>query len=114
MFVKPGYLSKQMTDIEKERQKTIEENHQKMKAVGLQEMADKLFGSKQNGNGKRTKDGTSKVGHAVDPKYVPPEGEESLSSCGDDDESSRPRMKKVIVAHDESYISILFNSLDRH
>lgn len=95
MFIKPGSLSKKMLEIEKERQETIQGNQKQMKALGIKVMTNSLFPSNQNAKGKRTKDGKNKVGHGADLEYVPPEDEESLSSCNDDDMSSRPPVKKA-------------------
>ncbi|KAF7135983.1 hypothetical protein RHSIM_Rhsim08G0062000 [Rhododendron simsii] len=89
-----------LTEIEKERHETIKHNLKELKAVGidparLNSMAMSLFGSKVKASGKSTKEGNNKVGHGIDPDYIPPEGVEILSSCSDNDESSRSQAKKA-------------------
>ncbi|XP_058191391.1 uncharacterized protein LOC131308467 isoform X2 [Rhododendron vialii] len=91
-----------LTEIEKERQETIKHNLKELEAVGidparLKSMAMSLFGSKAKASGKSTKEGNNKVGHGADPNYIPPEGVEILSSCSDNDESSRSQAKKAKV-----------------
>ncbi|KAF7134583.1 hypothetical protein RHSIM_Rhsim08G0110800 [Rhododendron simsii] len=66
-------------------------------------MAMSLSGSKPKASGKSTKEGNNKLGHGADLDYIPPEGGEILSSCSDNDESSRSQAVKVIFAHDYSY-----------
>ncbi|KAF7145884.1 hypothetical protein RHSIM_Rhsim04G0111400 [Rhododendron simsii] len=89
-----------LTEIEKERHETIKHNLKELEAVGivparLKSMAMSLFGSKAKASGKSTKEGSNKVGHGTDPDYIPPEGVEILSSCSDNDESSRSQAKKA-------------------
>ncbi|XP_058186968.1 uncharacterized protein LOC131303923 [Rhododendron vialii] len=60
-------------------------------------MAMSLFGSKPKASGKSTKEGNNKVGHGANLDYIPPEGGEILSSCSDNDVSSRSQAKKAKV-----------------
>ncbi|KAF7147564.1 hypothetical protein RHSIM_Rhsim03G0038000 [Rhododendron simsii] len=89
-----------LTEIEKERHETIKHNLKELEAIGidparLKSMAMSLFGSKAKACGKSTKEGNNKLGHGTDPDYIPPEGVEILSSCSDNDESSRSQAKKA-------------------
>ncbi|XP_058181031.1 uncharacterized protein LOC131299474 isoform X2 [Rhododendron vialii] len=101
MFIQLGYLNKEMTGIEKDRQERIKQNLREIEAAGLDITAMKamtmsLYGPKQKANGKTTKEGKNKVGHGTtDEEFLPPEGEENLSVYSDDDESSRSQAKKI-------------------
>ncbi|XP_058181020.1 uncharacterized protein LOC131299474 isoform X1 [Rhododendron vialii] len=103
MFIQLGYLNKEMTGIEKDRQERIKQNLREIEAAGLDITAMKamtmsLYGPKQKANGKTTKEGKNKVGHGTtDEEFLPPEGEENLSVYSDDDESSRSQAKKAKV-----------------
>lgn len=102
MFVPPGFLNKKLTGIEKERQETIKQNLIQLEAAGIKPdamkaMAMALYGSKNKGNDKSTKERNNRQGYGSDDEeFLPPEGEENLSSCSGDNECSRPQAKKVI------------------
>ncbi|XP_019161061.1 PREDICTED: centrin-2 [Ipomoea nil] len=73
---------------EKQRLKRIEENRARMEALGLRKMTASLMGSISKAQKKvGDKKGKKKVGAEEDDEYKPSEGEEGLSSPGEEDEN---------------------------
>ncbi|GFY81168.1 calmodulin-like protein [Actinidia rufa] len=89
-----------MTDYERQRMKRIEENRERMEALGLKTMASSLMGSAQSTKKKKSESKGKAKMVEEDEEYRPREGEEGSSSSSEEDEDdedfSGSRRSKVI------------------
>ncbi|XP_057492532.1 uncharacterized protein LOC130778109 [Actinidia eriantha] len=75
-----------MTDYERQRMKRIEENRERMEALGLKTMASSLMGSAQSTKKKKSESKGKAKMIEEDEEYRPREGEEGSSSSSEEDE----------------------------
>ncbi|XP_057487134.1 uncharacterized protein LOC130773198 isoform X2 [Actinidia eriantha] len=75
-----------MTDYERQRMKRIEENRDRMEALGLKTMASSLMGSVQSTKKKKSESKGKAKMIEEDEEYRPREGEEGSSSSSEEDE----------------------------
>ncbi|KAF7127811.1 hypothetical protein RHSIM_Rhsim11G0006000 [Rhododendron simsii] len=109
MYVRPGFLSQQLTGYEKKRNRNVEENLQVLESFGIKSLSKALFGSNHSGNTKGTHKKKNKTGHGnIDEDYLPSNGEGRVSSSEEDDDSSDDDVSSGSQANKHTLLLFLF------